>query len=416
MQAKYSALPILLCVCLSSTARAQGSPRLWLVDDVQKQVYQLFPNGELLTSFPTIAGATSSIALDPSNDTLWGASEGSDRIVNYDKTGQLISFFPTSAFDPNALQPEGVDVNPNDGTLWIVDDITTIVYNVQKDGTLISSFPTSTYDPGATSPQGIAYDSINDTLWLTDNTSDSIYNVTTTGQLISSFPTDAFDPAANNPQDICSPDNGVDILWVTARDTASFYEITTSGVLLSKRSTLPYGSNDPTGILLDLGKVQGPPVSFFCTAKTTLLCGPAPISAAGTPSATAQSGFKISSGPTRGCRWGFLLYSNSPIQPGIPFGGAGNGVLCLSTPVPEAGVIDSGGTSPATCDGLLTIDLNAFAQSQHTPNGCHPSTLVTTPAAFLTTPGVTVNSQMIARDSIVTGKLLSNGLTFEIGP
>ena len=141
MQAMHTIFSGVLCVLLSASAWAQGSARLWLVDDVQAQVHELTPGGSLVASFATVAGAKSSIALDPLDNTLWGASEGHDRIVNYDKTGQLISFFPSSTFDPNALQPEGVDVNPGDGTLWIVDDFTLLVYNVQKDGTLISSLP-----------------------------------------------------------------------------------------------------------------------------------------------------------------------------------------------------------------------------------------------------------------------------------
>ena len=412
MRIKLSVFSMILCLCLAAGARAQGSARLWLVDDVQKQVYQLLPNGQLLSSFPTLAGATSSIAVDPSDDTLWGASEGTDRIVNYDKSGQLISFFFTSTFDPNAVQPEAVDVNPTDDTLWVVDDFTLLVYNVRKDGTLISSFPTSSYDPLAGSPQGLSYDAFDGTLWLTDNVTDSIYNVTRTGQLISSFPVSTFDPNIGNPQDICSPPNRVGILWVTARDTAKIYEITTSGTLLASHSTLPYGSSDPTGILLDLGPSA---LDYFCTAKTTLLCGAPSISAVGVPSASAKAGFTVSAAPAAGCRPGFLLYSNVSVQAGIPFGGAGDGVLCLRLPVREAGRIDSGG-SPGACNGAFSIDVNAFAHSAYTPSGCLGPQFVTQPADFLRTPGVTVNTQMLGRDSSATGKLLSSGLTFVVGP
>ena len=75
---------------------------------------------------------------------------------------------------------------------------------------------------------------------------------------------------------------------------------------------------------------EASPFSNFCTAKTSLVCGAANISAAGTPSATATSGFIIEAGPVRGCRPGLLLYSNQPTQPGVGFGGPGNGLLCLA--------------------------------------------------------------------------------------
>ena len=206
----------------------------------------------------------------------------------------------------------------------------------------------------------------------------------------------------------------VGILFVTARDTSKIYEITTSGTLLASISTIPYGSSNPTGVLLDLNTGE-PPLSFFCTAKTTVVCGPASISATGVFSATATNGFTVSAGPTLGCRWGLLFYSDLPVQAGIPFGGPGDGVLCLQFPVFAAGVIDSGGTNPTTCDGSLSIDLNAFAQSQYTPGGCHPPLHVTQPATFLATPGVTVNAQIAGRDTLATGRTVSNGLDLRGG-
>ena len=277
---------------------------------------------------------------------------------------------------------------------------------------MISSFPTSTYDPGATSPQGLAFDDYDGTLWLTDNASDSIYNVTTTGQLISSFPSSTFDPNATNLQDISSPPNSLGVLWVSARNTSTIYEITTSGNLLGSIFTAPLGVNDPTGVLLDLGST---PTSSFCTAKTTLSCGPARISSVGISSASASSGFTINAAPTRGCRRGYLFYSDQPIQSGKPFGGAGDGVLCIQVPLKEAGLIDAGGT-PGGCDGVFSIDVNAFARSKFFSSGCSGAQGLTKPAAFLSTPGVTVITQMFGRDTATTGRLVSAGLGFVVGP
>ena len=400
-----------LCLGTPATARIQAT--LWVVDDVQETVTTITPSGQFLAAFPTVAGAKSCIALDPSDDTLWGTSEGHDRVVHYDKNGQLIAYFPTSVFDPNADQPEGIDVNPSDDTLWVVDDSSLLVYNLMKDGTMIRSFPTSDYDPFAVSPQGLAYDVVTDTLWLTDNSSDAIYNVSTSGQLISFFPVETFDPNATNLQDICVPRGSTGTLWVTARNTATIYEITTTGALLASTSTLPFGIADPTGILFE--DVPSEPATF-CTAKTALFCGPASISALGVPSATSNEGFVVSAGPTRRCRWGMLLYNDQPVQPGIPFGGPGDGLLCLSGSFHVAGMIDSGSTSPIACGGELSIDMNAFARSLYTPGGCHPPLHVTPPAGFLSTPGTTVNAQMFGRDSIATGQVLSDGISFVILP
>jgi hypothetical protein len=155
----------------------------------------------------------------------------------------------------------------------------------------------------------------------------------------------------------------------------------------------------------------------FCSAKTTLVCGAAKISATGTSSASATSGFVIRADPVRGCRAGLLLYSNQAVQSGVAFGGIGNGVLCLAAQgLRRAGPIDSGGTSPQLCDGILAIDMNQFATSNWSAAGCNPAPGQNNPPGFLGNIGTTVNAQMWGRDSIDTGQVLSGGIIWSIGP
>ena len=163
------------------------------------------------------------------------------------------------------------------------------------------------------------------------------------------------------------------------------------------------------------GTGSGP--TSFCTAKTTVTCGPATISASGLPSATAASGFTLSAAPTRGCRAGLLLYSNQPITSGVPFGGPGDGLLCLSPMgLRRAGPIESGGTSPAACDGVMAIDMNAFRNLTWTATGCAPPAGQTQPAGFLGNIGTVVHTQIWGRDSTATGQVLSNGASYGVGP
>ena len=158
------------------------------------------------------------------------------------------------------------------------------------------------------------------------------------------------------------------------------------------------------------------PAEVFCTAKTTLFCGAANISATGTSSATATSGFVIDARPVRGCRPGLLLYSNQPTQPGVSFGGPGNGVLCLSgTGLRRAGPIQSN-TAVQQCDGTLAIDMNQFNTSNWEASGCNPPVGQSSPAGFLSLVGTTVNAQMWGRDSIPSGQVLSDGISWAIGP
>ena len=153
----------------------------------------------------------------------------------------------------------------------------------------------------------------------------------------------------------------------------------------------------------------------FCTAKSTLICGAADISATGTPSATATSGFVVQAEDVRGCRAGLLLYSNQPSVPGVSFGGPGNGLLCVSAPR-RAGPIDSGGTSPVFCDGVFSIDMNRFHTLSWSASGCSPAPGQNGPAGFLGSAGTTVHAQMWGRDSPQTGQVLSDGLSWVVGP
>ena len=162
---------------------------------------------------------------------------------------------------------------------------------------------------------------------------------------------------------------------------------------------------------------ESPSTTTFCTAKTTLVCGPAHISSLGTPSGTATSGFVVEAQPVRGCRAGLLLYSDQPPQQAVAFGGPGDGRLCLSgAGLRRAGPIESGGTSPQQCDGRLSIDMNRFRSSSWTTPGCNPPTGQTTPAAFLGNMGTTVHAQIWGRDSTTTGQVLSNGISWVVGP
>ena len=182
----------------------------------------------------------------------------------------------------------------------------------------------------------------------------------------------------------------------------------------------PFIPMNNNGNVLDMpfrveGNVAG--ITSFCTAKSTSVCGAASISASGLSSATATSGFVVSAAPTRGCRSGLLLYSNQPIAPGVSFGGPGDGLLCLTPAgLRRAGPIESGGTAPSVCDGVMAIDLNSFRGLSWAATGCAPPTGQTNPAGFLGSMGTMVNTQMWGRDSVSTGQVLSDGLSFTVGP
>lgn len=114
-----------------------------------------------------------------------------------------------------------------------------------------------------------------------------------------------------------------------------------------------FGSGEIRGQILNLTTN----VSSYCQAKVTSLgCIPA-ISGVGGPSASAGSGFAVSTLPVPGCNVGIYIYFCSKTGPAnLVFQG---GVLCLAGAVTRTPGQVSGGTL-GVCDGAYGIDFNAL--------------------------------------------------------
>jgi hypothetical protein len=154
----------------------------------------------------------------------------------------------------------------------------------------------------------------------------------------------------------------------------------------------------------------------FCTSKSGLACGPPVIVFNGSPSATANSGFEIIVAPAHSCRTGVGLYNTTQSTP-MPFQG---GTLCIEPQgLRRAGPTNSGGTPGNNCDGAFSIDMNTFTQGLWQPPGCagNPAGIpANNPAAFLKPPGAIIHYQFWGRDSMATGSLVSDGLSYPQGP
>ena len=111
----------------------------------------------------------------------------------------------------------------------------------------------------------------------------------------------------------------------------------------------------------------------------------------------------ISASNAKAQKFGLLLYTDSG-PANAPFSG---GVLCLaSMPLRRSvAIADSVGT-PGLCDGVLAIDMNAFASGALGGN----------PLASLQTQGTPVNAQFWARDTTSNGALLSDAIEYSVGP
>ena len=102
----------------------------------------------------------------------------------------------------------------------------------------------------------------------------------------------------------------------------------------------------------------------------------------------------------RGAKPGLLFYNNA--GPAVlPFSG---GLLCVAPMGLRRTIsVNSGGTSGA-CDGVFSIDLNAFASG----------VLGGSPASYLSMPGTRINAQWWGRDTLATGTILSNAIEYEV--
>ncbi|HTF91083.1 MAG TPA: hypothetical protein VK843_21895 [Planctomycetota bacterium] len=145
----------------------------------------------------------------------------------------------------------------------------------------------------------------------------------------------------------------------------------------------------------------------YCTAKVNSIgCTPA-ISATGTPSATAGSGFLVKGANVRNQKPGLLLYTNGG-RAAVPFQG---GFRCVNVPIKRSVALNSGGSALPTsdCSGVYSIDMNTFAVGG----------LGGLPAAYLTTAGTMVHSQFWGRDpgfAAPNNSTLSDGLEYVVCP
>ncbi len=145
--------------------------------------------------------------------------------------------------------------------------------------------------------------------------------------------------------------------------------------------------------------------TLYCTAKTNSLgCVPM-IGFAGVSSATAGSGFTLSTLTVINHEPGLYLYSNAG-QAALPFQG---GLRCVNVRLRRAIPLNSGGNSaPNDCSGAYVLDFNAFAVGA----------LGGTPAAYLTVPGTVVDVQCWGHDPgfpAPNNTTLSNALEFTVG-
>lgn len=212
-------------------------------------------------------------------------------------------------------------------------------------------------------------------------------------------------------------------VWFTQADPAlnttavKAVGLTSNGTSLT--FNVPFGAG-PGEIQVKSGSIGGPKglsnsraiipntactgsVVNYCTAGFTSSFCVAEMSATGTPSVSASSGFTLTCSAMEGQRSGLIFYGVTGRNAAVWAPGSSS-YLCVKSPVQRTPSANSGGTNNG-CDGVISIDWNDYAAT-------HPSA-----AGQPYTVGQVIDAQCWFRDPPAPGTTnLSDGIEFTLCP
>ncbi|MFN8633901.1 MAG: NHL repeat-containing protein [Chloroflexota bacterium] len=143
------------------------------------------------------------------DETLWISDEGTYRISQFNRDGQLLSHWGEYGAEPGKLnRPSGIAFDA-DENLWVVDTQNHRIQKFTKDGQFISTFGSRGSEPGQfEKPWGIAVDPFGD-VYVGDWGNDRVQKLTADGQpLLSMGHTGAGDGELRRPAGVAVDRHG----------------------------------------------------------------------------------------------------------------------------------------------------------------------------------------------------------------
>jgi hypothetical protein len=281
-----------------------------------------------------------SLAYDPGSGTLYGVDVSSDQLVVLDPTGGVLNIVGPVGFD----RVLGLAFDPGGGVLWGVDAWTEQLITID----------TATGAGTAVGPLGfggfrsLAFDTNMNRLYGTAGSK---------GQLlfrINRITGHATFQHSYAPAEVesLSYDSAMGALFLTDRVTG--WLLYTDPTIWMTYLVGTIGSQADAGIAYLFERPPGP--TAYCTAGTSASGCSALLSASGTPSASAVSGFDLTAIEVEGDKDGLFFYGVNGRQAN-PWGN-GTSLQCVVPPVKRGGLLTGVGAIGA-CDGSFVQDLNA---------------------------------------------------------
>lgn len=429
MQRTFTRLALSASALLAASAQVQA--QLFLVTDTTNRAVMLIDGTSGTVANPVLIGNGGGVNYDfqvpieavQINAEIWVADQVSDQIVRFDLFGNWIATISTGLDNLRGLTYENGKIYVvNFGTANGAPGKRILVYDLS--GVQVSSFATNDlFDVTAR----------NGELLVANTALDDIERYSLTGTLLGTFHNSDGATGIDFPSQV-SIGLGGEVLAAGQSAPIGLYVYDTSGVQTAYYATsgaargvarlddgrLLYTSTSGVHIFdpvttttnavvmgvspyyVNVYRQPGPPTNYCTAGVSSQGCQPL-LTHSGTPSATASSGFVINALPIDGQRSATFFYGINGRQ-SLPWTTGSSSFFCVRAPIQRTPALGTGG-SFGNCNGLASLDWNAFAASNPGAIG--------QPYAF----GMMINAQCWFRDPPAPKSTnLSDGLEFFLQP